>query len=314
MSGSSTLHEFDQRLCNYAVENVAQHLPTLFTDQGVPVKEKPTDDRPRFMARLSSRLGNGPLFGYIQGHDEVGEEDGQVRLLLNDEELFRLELALEEEDHRHWDPDKELHERYITTIKEVRDCLSPQAAEDWSRVCAEHARKLEEDRVRLSEGIAVIRAWVRRLRTLLRVIGAVELLPCPEGRSPTPTHPTPAAPVSGKQPTDQAIPPVAVGMSSIEAVPGLAATLRQLTETLNNISAPASTQAPPAEAVSKEDAAKFLGVPVKTVEYLIRTRKVRYVQLGSQRGRVIPVEALRKLLQENTQLTAEEELRQRGRR
>ena len=53
---------------------------------------------------------------------------------------------------------------------------------------------------------------------------------------------------------------------------------------------------------------------MKTVEYLIRTRKVRYVQLGSQRGRVIPVEALRKLLQENTQLTAEEELRQRGRR
>jgi hypothetical protein len=96
--------------------------------------------------------------------------------------------------------------------------------------------------------------------------------------------------------------------------PGLAETLGRLADTLDRVGTPATVSAPPAEALSKEDAARFLGVEVKTVEYLLRTRKVRYVQVGSQRVRVIPVEALRKLLQENTQLTAQEELRRRGRR
>src|SRR5262249_50740258 len=93
--------------------------------------------------------------------------------------------------------------------------------------------------------------------------------------------------------------------------PGLAETLRRLADTPARAGTRAPAPAPPAEALSKEDAARFLRVEVKTVEYLIRTRRLGYVQLGSQRGRVIPVEALRRLLQENTQLTGQEELRRR---
>jgi hypothetical protein len=59
-------------------------------------------------------------------------------------------------------------------------------------------------------------------------------------------------------------------------------------------------------ALSKEDAARFLGVDEATVEHLIRTRKLAYVQHGSQRGRVIPVESLRAFLKEYRQATGEE--------
>jgi hypothetical protein len=67
------------------------------------------------------------------------------------------------------------------------------------------------------------------------------------------------------------------------------------------------------EALSKEDAARFIGEDVATIEHLIRTRKLEYVQHGSQRGRVIPVESLRKFLREYLQQTAEEMLAGRKR-
>jgi hypothetical protein len=62
----------------------------------------------------------------------------------------------------------------------------------------------------------------------------------------------------------------------------------------------------PPEALSKEDAARFIGEDVAAIEHLIRTRKLEYVQHGSQRGRVIPVESLRKFLKEYRQGTGEE--------
>lgn len=65
------------------------------------------------------------------------------------------------------------------------------------------------------------------------------------------------------------------------------------------------------EALSKADAARFLGVDEATIEQLIRTRKLAYVQHGEQRGRVITVEALRKFLIEYRQATGEEMMRKR---
>lgn len=65
------------------------------------------------------------------------------------------------------------------------------------------------------------------------------------------------------------------------------------------------------EALSKEDAARFLGVDEATVEQLIRTRKLAYVQHGEQRGRVITLEALRSFLKEHRQATGEELVRRR---
>jgi hypothetical protein len=38
------------------------------------------------------------------------------------------------------------------------------------------------------------------------------------------------------------------------------------------------------EGLSKEDAARFIGEDVATIEHLIRTRKLEYFQHGSQQG------------------------------
>ena len=293
------LHTFDLQLCAHAVENVAQHL-----------------GRPSFAAQVDKALANRPLLrDYLKKAADPSLEAEEARLLLNDSELNALEMAVEFALTLRWEPSPALHRRYINTLKEIRENLSGQAAEDWSADCGRFARELEGERLRLQEGIDIVRQWVRRLRTLLRAMGAVELLPAPEGRSPTPTHPTPAPPTPNKPSTEPVAPmPPAGLMPSTEPISGLAVVLSQLTDIASKMSAPTATQAPPAEALSKEDAAKFLGVPVKTVEYLIRVRKIQYVQLGSQRGRVIPVEALRKLLQDNTQLTAQEEFRRRAAR
>lgn len=57
----------------------------------------------------------------------------------------------------------------------------------------------------------------------------------------------------------------------------------------------------PPEGLSREDAAKFIGEDVATIEHLIRTRKLEYVQHGSQRGRLVPMESLRKFLRDYRQ-------------
>jgi excisionase family DNA binding protein len=67
------------------------------------------------------------------------------------------------------------------------------------------------------------------------------------------------------------------------------------------------------EGLSKQDAARFLGVDLPTVEHLIRTRRLAFTQFGSQRGRVIAVEDLRRFLKENRQPTGDELLKKKKR-
>src|SRR5262249_46387395 len=98
----------------------------------------------------------------------------------------------------------------------------------------------------------------------------------------------------------------AAALNTSQHHPDLVAVLVRLADRLNT---PATAQPVP-DALSKEDAT-FLGVSVKTIECLIRVRRIESAQLGSQRGRVIPIAALRKLLEDNTQLTAQEELQRR---
>jgi len=64
-------------------------------------------------------------------------------------------------------------------------------------------------------------------------------------------------------------------------------------------------QALPPEALPYEDAAQIMGVDVATVEHLIRTRKLPFVQHGSQRGRMILVEDCRQFLRENRRVSDE---------
>ena len=52
-------------------------------------------------------------------------------------------------------------------------------------------------------------------------------------------------------------------------------------------------------ALSVADSAWFLGVEKKTIEGLIKTRRLPFVQFGTQRGRSILVEDLRDFAQKN---------------
>jgi excisionase family DNA binding protein len=99
---------------------------------------------------------------------------------------------------------------------------------------------------------------------------------------------------------------------SFALLQAISETLNRLLDQLARTTAIAGGLQP--ECLSIEDAAKFLGVGVPTVEHLIRTRQIAYVQLGSQRGRVIPVSALRELIATKLQPTCEELLRRRKRR
>src|SRR4051812_24232580 len=85
----------------------------------------------------------------------------------------------------------------------------------------------------------------------------------------------------------------------------IASALERIAGALERSSATSVAAVAP-EALSKEDAARFLGVEVETVEHLIRTRKLAYVQHGEQRGRVVSVEALREFLKEFRQATGGE--------
>src|SRR4051812_31328552 len=111
-------------------------------------------------------------------------------------------------------------------------------------------------------------------------MGAADLLPAPEGLSPTPTCPTPPSPPVASEVAPH---PLRSSAHQDEPITGLAALVSQLAEMVGKPAAPSA--ATPPEALSKEAAAEFLGVVVKTIEHLIRTRRLPYAQLGSQRGR-----------------------------
>lgn len=84
-------------------------------------------------------------------------------------------------------------------------------------------------------------------------------------------------------------------------------TLERIAEALERIAvamekrATTTVSSIPPEGLSKEDAARFVGVDVAAIEQWIRTRRIGYVQHGSQRGRLIPVESLRTFLREYLQ-------------
>jgi hypothetical protein len=63
--------------------------------------------------------------------------------------------------------------------------------------------------------------------------------------------------------------------------------------------------------LSPDDAAECLGVETPAIENLMKSRKLAYVQVGEQRGRVILVEDLVKFARERRQPTGEEMKRKR---
>jgi hypothetical protein len=108
-------------------------------------------------------------------------------LLLNNNELNSLiDLSQESSPRREWLPYPPLHRGYVETVREVRHELSVTVADEWARKCVRFGRRLEKQPLWLSDGIEIVREWVWELRRLLRAMGATQLLPRPEGSSPTP--------------------------------------------------------------------------------------------------------------------------------
>jgi excisionase family DNA binding protein len=95
--------------------------------------------------------------------------------------------------------------------------------------------------------------------------------------------------------------------------PDQAALIARLEQAVDRMEADRKPSAP-AEALPLKEAAAFMGVELSTLAHLIKSRKIPYVQVGTQRGRVLRVMDMRKFMDEHTVITAEEALRKRGSR
>lgn len=167
MRGES-LHRFDLQLSDYVVGNLRQHFDNADFAAWV---------RTSVPEALAKYLDDGPA------------EVDSPELLLGDKELFALATALENpplELDRIWLPYNSLHERYISTLSDIRECLCTQAAEDWGKTCASYGKRLSARRLSLHDGIEIVHEWLWQLRRYLGSIKAFEFLPCPMGTFPTP--------------------------------------------------------------------------------------------------------------------------------
>jgi hypothetical protein len=189
-------------------------------------------------------------------------------------------------------------------MSEIREVLAPEYARQWAQASASFAEQLDNPRTRLSEGIVVVHDWCCEVRRLLRAMGAIGLLPRPEGAFPTPlnTENDASREDTRKQPRSH---PRSSESAKDQSFPSdLAQVLDRLAVSMQRLG---DTQAQPVPAaLSKEDAARYIGVDVPAIEYLIRAKKLAYVQYGSQRGRVISVADLHQFLQDHREMTGDE--------
>jgi hypothetical protein len=186
------LHQYQLALCGYVTGNIGQHL------FGV-ARPDPSEARPLRWPELL-RLDYPTWLGRQL---PIGLDDciwpevkrGLPRLPLSDEELFALEGATEgpaPRFDRDWLPDPHLHRRCVNCVPEIQSALTPQTAEDWTVACSDFAKRLSQNRLLLPGGIAIVHEWLWHLRHLLRVLGAENYLPYPQGCSPTPTNRAPS--------------------------------------------------------------------------------------------------------------------------
>lgn len=290
-----TLHKFDLNLSRYVLDNVNEHF-----------------DSPRFYAFAHDHLSE-PLFAHLLA---LRSFDEPPELLLGkgefDELLLHFSGDLIEVD-RSWSKYGKLHARHINCITEIRERLAPSVGVAWADASSAFSARLESSRLRLEEGIEIVWDWIKELRRLLRAMGAIQWLPAPDGPFPTPTTRASLLSVVVEQDRgadsepaeaeDVAIPASLTGDLLLPMLERLAVALDKLPS--------AGVSGLPPEALSKEEAAKFLGVEVATIEYLIRTHRIEYVQYGDQRGRIVPVDSLRKFIASNRQCTAADLLNKR---
>jgi len=245
------LHDFDVDLCHYALDNIRARMGD-----------------PAFAAFLDEQL-DAPVLAYLSA---LASDDEPPALLLSDDELDDLSVTfmngVVEFDHR-WEPYPALHRRSLESAPEIRDALGVDCVHEWTRASALCAERLESGRVRLSGGIEAVREWTQEARRLLRAMGAVALLPPPDGTFPTPTCPDPpprppaeALPRSSRQQTDET----------------LTAALTEIRDLLIN-------QRRVQEFYSPGEAAALLGKAEFTVREWCRLSRVHAEKRRSGRGR-----------------------------
>jgi hypothetical protein len=139
MHGQS-LDDYESLLCQYALGNVRCYM-----------------QKPSFARWIEENIDNDQLISYLK-RDSVSD------VCLTDEEWGDLE-SVTEGFNETWVPWQYAHIQHLASVKEIRECLSNQAAEDWSEVCGRCARQLNSG-LRLTEGIQVIREWLVCLHQL----------------------------------------------------------------------------------------------------------------------------------------------------
>lgn len=106
------------------------------------------------------------------------------------------------------------------------------------------------------------------------------------------------------------LPQIELGPESRRALARLAAAVEAMAlnrqSSLQNASSPV-----PTKALGWDEAVRYLGITPNKLDYLVRVRRIRYVKLGEQKGRVFRIEDLDQFLEGNLQMTAEEILRKK---
>jgi hypothetical protein len=243
------LHEFDLELCQHAMDNVRAHL-----------------GHAGFAAYADEQL-DPAVRGYLEALDGDGEP---APLLLNASELEDLGTTFyagPPEFDRPWIAYEALYRRSIDCAADIRVGLAPAYVEEWARLSAQFAERLECERVKLSEGIGIVAAWVREVRRFMRVTGSTHLLPAPEGAFPTPTNPEPPPPT--------AAPDVPSVQRSDDAVAVVITEIRDLLRNQQAIK----------EWYTTEEVGKILGRAEFTIREWCRHGRVHAEKKGSGRGK-----------------------------
>jgi hypothetical protein len=172
---NSALHNFDFELCLYIRGNMLRQ-----------------SGGSRYHAELYLELED-PLIAYL-GLGEIEPDDQHERLLLTSDEIDYMALAAADLSDRfrlEWEPYENLHRRSIGCVRELRNELSTEAGEEWSRKSNDFAKRLEQKQLSLEDGIYVVGEWIFEVRRYLAAIGWVSLLPLPQGNWPSPSRPLP---------------------------------------------------------------------------------------------------------------------------
>jgi hypothetical protein len=244
------LHAFDLELTSYVLDNLHARMGD-----------------PAFAAFLDEQV-EAPVLAYLSA---LASDDEPPALLLSDAEIVDLSVTFlnaAEFDHR-WEPYEALHRRSLESAPEIRDALGAACVHEWTRASARCAERLESGRVRLSGGIEAVHEWIQAARRLLRGMGAVALLPPPDGTFPTPTCPDPTPPPSAEAP------PLSSRQQADET---LTAALTEIRDLLIN-------QRRVQEFYSPGEAAALLGKAEFTVREWCRLGRVHAEKRRSGRGR-----------------------------